>query len=142
MHWQEFEDPEKEKKHLEDDLNNNPKDPNIYYKLGTVFESMRDLDTAKGYCDKAIELDPKNITYYAFRSYVNSQLEESEDAIDDLVTIIELGGDESDYYVDVAQSEQRGMDREYAWLTVYQLRNEGKNSVADKLEEWLLKPLP
>jgi hypothetical protein len=103
---------------------------------------MHDWVTAKKLCNKAIDLDLKNITYHAFRVFLNSSLEEHEEAISDLATIIELGGDEADYYVDMAQSSQRGMDKEYALLEIASLRNEGKGSVADKLEEWLIKPLP
>lgn len=140
MRWQEFDNPEKEKERLEDKLNDDPNDASVYYELGAVFESMRDLDAAKWYCDRAIDLDPKGITYYAFRAFVNTQLEEHEEAIADLVTIIELGGDESDYYVDMARGAQRGMDKEYAVSKVVDLRKEGKDRIADKLEEWLIKP--
>ena len=142
MHWQDFENPKVEKARLEKSIKENPNDAHAYYELGVVCEYIHDWATAKELCDKAIELDPKNITYYAFRAFLNSNLEEHEEAIADLITIIELGGDESDYYVDTAQIAQRGMDREYALLQIASLRNEGKKSVADKLEEWLIAPLP
>jgi len=140
MHWQEFDNPEKEKERLEKALSENPADANACYELGTVYAYVHDWATAKEFCDKAIGLDPKNITYHACRSFVNSHLEEHGEAIEDLVTIIELGGDESDYYVDVAQGAQRGMDKEYAVSRVVDLRKEGKDRIAGKLEEWLIKP--
>ena len=140
MRWQEFDDPKTEKERLEKRIKEDPKDANAYYELGTVYEYVHDLAMAKELSDKAIRLDPKNITYHAFRSFVNSCLGENEDAIEDLITVIEMGGDESDYYVDRAQDAQCWMDEEYALLKIADFRKAGKGRVADKLEEWLLKP--
>ena len=142
MRWQEFENPKVEKARLEKSIKENPNDAQAYYELGVVCEYIHDWATAKELCNKAIELDPKNITYHAFRVFLNSNLEEHEEAIEDLITIIELGGDESDYYVDMAQGAQRGMDKEYAVSKVVDLRREGKDRIADKLEKWLIAPLP
>ena len=140
MRWQEFDNPEIEKARLEKKIEENPNDAQAYYELGTVHEYFRDWTMAKELSDKAIRLDPKNITYYAFRSFVNSCLGENEDAIEDLITIIEMGGDESDYYVDRAQDAQCWMDEEYVLLKIADFRKAGKGRIADKLEEWLLKP--
>ena len=137
MRWQDFDNPEEEKARLEKRIKDNPNDASACYELGTVYEYMQDWAMAKEFCDKAISLDPKNITYYAFSAFVNSYLEESEDAIDDLVTVIELGGDESDYYVELAIDVVFGMDTEYVFLTALDLRKVGKPAVADKLEKWL-----
>ncbi|NQT23578.1 MAG: hypothetical protein HQ579_09120, partial [Candidatus Omnitrophica bacterium] len=73
-------------------------------------------------------------------SYANTRDENHVQAIESLVDLIEMGADESDYEVDVAQGAQRGMDKEYALLKVSSLRSAGKDSVANKLEDWLVKP--
>jgi len=140
MRWIDFEDSEAEKERLEKKIKENPDDAQAYYELGTVYEYLRAWTTSKEFCDKALKIDPKNVMYHAFHSFVNTHLEEHEEAIYDLITVIELGGDESDYYVDMAQGAQRGQDKEYAVLMVVDLRKEGRDKIADKLEEWLLKP--
>ena len=140
MRWVETDDPVKTKELAEERIKVNPNDALAYYELGIVSADVRDWVTAKEFCDKAISLDPRNITYHAFHSFVNTYLEEHEEAVADLITVIELSGDESDYYVDMAQSEQRGKDKEYAVSMVVSLRREGKDKIADKLEDWLIKP--
>ena len=141
MRWIDFENPDKEKEQFEKRIKENPNDAQAYYGLGTVHEYARDWTTAKELSDKAISLDPKNITYHAFRSFVNSCLGENEDAIEDLISVVELGGDKSDYYVDRAQDAQCGMDKEYAFLKIIDYRKAGNGRVADQLEKWLLKSL-
>ena len=141
MRWAEFDDPDKEKARLEIIVAANPADANAYYKLAAVHTSLLDFTKAIEFCEKAITLDPKNVTYRALSSYAHTEIEDHNQAIEDLVTIIELGADESDYYVDMAQGEQRGMDKEYALLTSVGLREEGRGKIADKLEEWLVRPL-
>ena len=139
MRWQDFDNPEEEKACLEKKIKDNPNDANAYYELGTVYEYMHDWAMAKEFCDKAISLNPKNITHYAFRAFVNCYLGESEEAINDLVTVIELGGDESDYYIELAIGVVAGIDTKYVLLTAMDLRKVGKPAVADKLEAWLMK---
>jgi tetratricopeptide (TPR) repeat protein len=118
----------------------NPDDPRAYYELGTVYEFLDDRPMAVMFCEKAIKLDPNNITYYAFRAFANSYLGERKKVIEDLVTVIEMGGDTSDYYVDMASGTLGGMDREYVLREIDGLRKKRKDEVADKLEEWLGKP--
>ena len=140
MRWAEFDDPEQEKEKIEKILKENPNDASAYYNLAAVHASVRDFVTTIELCEKAIDLDPKNVTYRALHSFAYTNIEEHGKAIEELVVIIELGTYESDYYVDVAQGAQRGMDKEYAVSKVVDLRKEGKARIADKLEEWLIKP--
>ena len=140
MRWQEYDDPGKQKELLEESFRQNRSAAHVCYELGSVYAYMYDWAAAKELCDNAVELDPTSIIYRAFRSYVNSHLEEHGEAIRDLVAVIELGGDETDYYVDMAQAAQCGLDKECALRNVTNLRNDGKNRAADKLEEWLVKP--
>jgi len=139
MRWRDFDNPEEEKDRLEKRIKEKPNDASAYYELGTVYEYMQDWAMAKEFCDKAISLDPKSITYHAFRAFVNSYLGENEEAINDLVTVIELGGEESDYDVERASDVAGGMDTEYVLLTAMDLRKVGKPVAADKLEAWLMK---
>ena len=140
MRWAEFEDPEQEKVKMEKLLKENPKDASAYYNLAVVYASMRDFFTAIELCEKAIDLDPRNAIYRALHSFAYTNIGEHGKAIEELVVIIELGTYESDYYVDIAQAAQRGMDKEYAVSKVVDLRKEGKTRISDKIEEWLIKP--
>jgi cytochrome c-type biogenesis protein CcmH/NrfG len=138
MRWAEFDNPEQEKVKKEKTLKENPNDASAYYNLAAVHASMLDFSTAIELCEKAIDLDPKNITYRALYSFAYTNIEEHGKAIEELAAIIELGSDESDYYVDKARDAQVGMDKEYAVSKVVDLRKEGKDRIADKLEEWLI----
>lgn len=140
MRWEEFDDPEQEQVKKEKILKENPDDASAYYNLAVVHASVRNFSTAIELCEKAIDLDPMNVTYRALCSFAHSSISENGQAIDELVKIIELGADESDYDVDVARGAQTGMDKEYAVSKVVDLRKEGKDRIADKLEEWLIKP--
>ena len=139
MRWQEFDNPEEEQKLLKEMIRKNPKDSKAYYDLGTVWAYMFTFDLTIECCERAIALDPKNTTYHAFISYVSTKIGDNKRAIDELATIIELGEDESDYYVDVALGEQKGVDRNLAEKKISLIRQIGKDQVADKLQEWLLK---
>ena len=142
MRWDDdINNPAEEIKQLEETVKKNPRDANAYYRLGTAYECLKDFADAAEAAEKAVKLDPNNIIFQAFYSYANTRDEKHEKAIEALVALIELGVDESDYYVDVAQGVQRGMDKESALLKIASLRKEGKDSVANKLEEWLVKPV-
>jgi tetratricopeptide (TPR) repeat protein len=141
MRWLQFENPRKEIRRLGKIMKASPHDPKAYYELGTVYEFLDDRPMAVFFCNKAIQLDPSNITYHAFRAFCNSYLCEHKQLINDLITIIELGGDVSDYYVDMARGTLGSMDREYILRKIASLRKKGKDLVAGKLEEWLGKPL-
>ena len=132
MRWEEFDNPEQEKVKREKILKENPNDASAYYNLAVVHASMRDFPTAIELCEKAIDRDSKNVKYHALCSFAHTNIEEHGKAIEELVAIIELGADESDYYVDVAQGAQAGMDKEYAVSKVVDLRKEGKDRIADK----------
>ncbi len=141
MRWDEFKEPESEIKSCQDALDKDPSDADAYYKLGTVYAYLSNFDKAMECCKKAVALKSKSITFLAFYSYLCTETEDHVEAIHTLIELIELGADESNYYVDVAQEAQCGMDKEYAMLKALSLRREeGKDSVADKLEEWLLTP--
>ncbi len=141
MRWDEFSEPDKEIKLCQDALDKDPGDADAHYKLGTVYAYLSDFDKAMECCKKAVALKPQSITFLAFYSYLCTETEDHNGAIEALIELIELGADESDYHVDVAQEAQCGMDKEYAMLKAHSLRSEeGKDSVANKLEEWLLTP--
>ncbi len=139
MKWHDFEHPKEDKARLEARVKENPGEAKAQYEMATMHAYMLNFTTALELCEIATNLEPKNVTYYAFRSFIYTKLEDHGQAIEDLVTIIELGADESDYYVDVAQDAQDRMDQEYAVSKVVDLRKEGKDRIADKLEEWLIK---
>ena len=138
MRWHDFEHSKEDKARLEAKVKESPGEAKAQYEMATMHAYMLDFTTALELCEIAMNLEPKNVTYHAFRSFVYTNLEEHGRAIEDLVTIIELGADETDYYVDVARDAQVGMDKEYAVSKVVDLRKEGKDQVADKLEEWLI----
>ena len=139
MRWQEFDNPEEEQKRLEEVIRKDPNNACAHYELGEVCAYEFDFDRAIALCKKAIAIDPDNITFRAFLSYVYTRAGDNQQAIEELATVIELGGDESDYDVDVAQAEQSGMASDLAQQKITALRNEGKTRVADKLQQWLLK---
>jgi tetratricopeptide (TPR) repeat protein len=140
MRWSQFENPREEIKRLGGIMRKNPHDPKVYYDLGTVYEFLNDWNMAAFFCGKAIEIDPNNITYYALRAYANSYVGQWKEAMDDLVTIIEMGGDTSDHYVDlVSGTLGANISREYVLRRIYALRRKGKRQIAYKLKKWLKK---
>ena len=141
MRWKEFDNPEEEKGRLEKLLGENSDNAEVYYELGVVYAYLFDFPKSIEYCEKALKIDPKNVLFHAFYSFVSTNNEDHENAIEALITLIELGADKGDYYVNLAQDAQCGMDKEYALLKVADLRNVGKKAIADKLEDWLVKPL-
>ena len=141
MEWDDaIDNSEENQLRLKQIIKENPKEAEAHYKLASIYANIREYAMAIEYCEKAIHLDPKNVAYRALCSFANTNIEDHEQAIEYLVDIIELEADESDYNVDVAQDAQRGMDKEYAVSKVVDLRRAGKDRIADKLEEWLIKP--
>jgi tetratricopeptide (TPR) repeat protein len=138
MKWRDFDNPKEDKARIETRAKENPGDATAQYEMATMHAYLFDFTTALELCEIAMNLEPKNVTYHAFRSFIYTKLEDHGRAIDDLVTVIELGADESDYDVDVALGAQYGMDKEYAVSKMVDLRKEGKDRIADKLEEWLI----
>ena len=138
MRWCEFDNPEEEQKRLDKMLSKNPNDANALYGLATVHAYEFAFDKVVEYCEKAIELDPKNITFHALLSYASTQKGDNKRAIEELATIIELGGDDSDYYVDFAAYAQTGVDKSLAVKKIASLREEKKEQVAEQLGKWLL----
>ncbi|MCD5390569.1 hypothetical protein LR007_01700 [candidate division NPL-UPA2 bacterium] len=137
MRWIEYDEPEKEKERIEKVISENPNDANAHYELGTVYAYF-DFARARECAEKAIELDPENILFWAFFAYACANNGADQDAIEALTKLIELGADTDDYYVDMATAAECGMDNELAWHQIEELRNSGKEEVAKKLEKWLI----
>ena len=144
MRWGDFDDYEKLEEEIERRekvARENPKDANAYYELGVAYEYVHDWARAKECADKAIELEPKNILFQAFLAFVSMYTEDHQDAVDAISTLIELGADSGDYYVELACSVADGIDEELIWHRIEELRNAGKEQVAKKLEEWVINPV-
>ena len=135
MEWDDVIDNSEENQlRLKQIIKGNPNDAEAHYELASIYANIHEYAVAIEYCEKAIHLDPKKVAYRALCSFANTNIEEHEQAIEYLVDIIELEADESNRDVDMAQDAQRGMDKEYAVLKVVDLRKEGKDRIADKLE--------
>ncbi len=100
MEWNDaIEDPEKEKARLEKIISENPNNAEEHYGLGTVYEYMRgegSILKAIECCEKAIVIEPDNMTYLAFLIYLTLNFDDQK-AFDTMTNFIELGPDESDY---------------------------------------------
>ena len=140
MRWNDYyEDPDAEGEKLEKRIKENPADAEAYYELGALCDYAHDWGRAKNLADKAVELEPGNVTYQAFRVFMTAWFTEYKEAIDGLVTVIELGGEIGDYPVDMAWGALRGFETEYVISTVRRLRKEGKNHIAAMLESMLIE---
>lgn len=140
MRWVDFDHPEEEKKRLKKIVCKSPDNANAHYELGTAYAYLLDFDKAKESCQEAIELEPGNISFHAFYAFASAKNGNDQDAIEALTTLIELGADEGDYYVDLAIDAECRMDNELVWHKIEDLRNSGKERIAKKLRKWLINP--
>lgn len=140
MRWVDFEHPEEEGKRLKKIVRKSPDNANAHYELGTLYAYLLDFDKAKECCEKVIELEPRNISFWAFFAFASAKNGDDQEAIETLTTLVELGADDDNYYVDLALDAEFGMDDELVWHKIEDLRNSGKERIAKKLWKWLINP--
>ena len=143
MRWldeKDFEDPEAESQRLAKIVREDPKDPKAWYALGALYACFLEFPKAIECSQEAAQLEPTNTLYHALLAYASANNGDDQDAIEALARLAELGAEDDDYYVELAICAECGVDNELVWHKIMDLRNSGKDSVAKKLEQWLLNP--
>lgn len=141
MSWVNSACPEKEKAMLKKLIRKNPGNADAHYRLGGIYtHPSENLAKAKECCEKAINLEPKNIYFRALSAFINAKNGDDWNAIGGLVTLIELDAKEDDYYIELAIDTEYGMDNELVWCKVLELINSGREQTAKKLLDWLIHP--
>ena len=138
MRWRDFDNPEEEKRRLEGIVRKNPDNADAHYELGTTYAYLLAFAKAKECCEKAIKLESRNISFWAFLAFAGAKNGHDQDAIEALTRLAELGADESDYHVELAIDAEFGMDDELVWHQIENLKHSGKGPVAEKLQRWLI----
>jgi tetratricopeptide (TPR) repeat protein len=137
MEWDDsIEDPKKERQRLEQLVKEKPDDADAYYDLAVVCENLNDDNKAIEYCEKAISLYPDKTLYYAFLVFLTVRYDPKK-AMDALVKFTELVPDESDYYTERVIDELGYMDNELAVEYLDNLRAQGKDFIAKKIQGWI-----
>jgi tetratricopeptide (TPR) repeat protein len=140
MEWDDsIKEPVKQRQKLEQLIKDKPDDPKGYYDLAVVCEYLKDEGKALEYCEKAVSLYPDESLYYAFLVFLTVGYD-SKKALDALVKFIELVPDESDYYTERVIDELCYVDNDFAVEYIKDLRAQGKEGVACKIEKWIWNP--
>ena len=138
MRWVDLDQPDEEKERLKKLVCESPDNANAHYELGTAYACLLDFARAKECCEKAINLDPRNISFWAFFAFASAKNGDDQDAIEALTTLVELDADDGNYHVDLAIDAEFGMDNELVWHQIENLKNSGKERIAKKLRKWLI----
>lgn len=76
----------------------NPEYALAYDNLGLIYHNERDYEAALGYYSQAIELDPERISFRLDRIDVLLDMQEWDDAVEDLEFVLENSPDTADVY--------------------------------------------
>jgi tetratricopeptide (TPR) repeat protein len=140
MQWKDFDNPQKEIRRLVSHLEGNPQDATAWYDLATAYAGLYDYSSAVECCQKAVELEEKNVLFRAFQVYANLQDGQHKNALGALVKLIELDPDDSDYYVERVIDSLYALDEKMALAKIQELRDAGREAVAHTIERWIWNP--
>jgi AAA+ superfamily predicted ATPase len=136
MRWYDLENPKEERQIAQEALLKDPHNAKNYYQLAAACTDMLDFKEALMHCKKAIKIEPDNIIYHALLSFIFAKTGRYSQAIEALSKIIELGGDDSDYHVDLAIGALAGVNNKMVFKKAAGL----KERQAETLKKWLIRP--
>jgi tetratricopeptide (TPR) repeat protein len=136
MRWYDLENSKEERQKAQEALLKDPHNAKSYYHLAAACADMLDFKEALRHCKKAIKMEPDNIIYHALLSFIFTKTGRCSQAIETLSKIIGLGGDDSDYRVDLAISALAGVNDTMVLKKVAGL----EKIQAQILKKWLIRP--
>ncbi|MCB4791074.1 MAG: tetratricopeptide repeat protein [Elusimicrobia bacterium] len=105
MDWRDVENPEKEREYLLKAIAQKPS-AELYYKLATVYENVKDFKKALFYGNKAINIEPNNIEFNEFMAFVHGKNGDVPDAIKYWERVVAIDPEDSQFKIDLSTMKE------------------------------------
>ena len=105
MDWRDIDDPKKERAELLKAIAQKPS-AELYYKLGTVYENVKDFKKAIFYGKKAVQLEPDNAEFLEFMAFVHKKKGDIPDAFRYYEHLLELDPGDSQNRIELEMMKE------------------------------------